>query len=207
MKKLLLLLAVFMLPAWALEDQADRVERARIEAERKQVDAAFQSDERACYSKFAVNDCVKDARARRRAALADLRRQEISLNDALRKRRAAERLRAIEERERQEQPGGVEHRLKAGDAERNRSERAAVKASGRAVEDAGRPAKAAGRQEQVQRRQAEIKEAREQRDKAAAENLKRQEKRQSDAQARKANLEKRLADRKKPEAKPLPPAP
>lgn len=206
MKRLfLLLIAALVLPlAWAQDDSADRIERARIAAERKQVDGKFQVEEKACYGKFAVNDCLNDARSRRRAALADLRRQEISLNDAQRKRRAAERLRAVEERARDQQPGGVENRAKALEAQRSRAERAADKASDRASEELSRPAKAAERQEQVRRRQAEVNEAREQRDKAAAENVKRQEKRLADAQARKANLEKRLAERKKADAKPLP---
>jgi colicin import membrane protein len=208
MKKLLLLLAILVIhPAWSQNDSADDVERARIAAERKQVDAAFQGEEKACYGKFAVNDCLKDARSKRRAALADLRRQEISLNDAQRKRAAAERLRSIEEGAREQKPGGVEHRAKAADAQRSRVERAAEKASDRASSEVSRPAKAVERQEQVRRREAELKEAREQRDKDAAENVKRQEKRLADAQARKANLDKRLADRKKPDAKPLPATP
>jgi colicin import membrane protein len=46
----------------------------------------------ACYQRFAVNDCLLDSRRARREVMADLRRQEVSLNDAQRKRRAAEQL-------------------------------------------------------------------------------------------------------------------
>ena len=56
MKRLLLLLAVIAMPAWAQEDEADRAQRTRIAAERKQVAAAFQGEEKACYGKFAVNE-------------------------------------------------------------------------------------------------------------------------------------------------------
>ena len=72
--------------------------RARISAERKAVEADFGAKERACYQRFAVNDCLQAARNQRREALATLRREEIALNDAERQRKAAERLQALEQR-------------------------------------------------------------------------------------------------------------
>ena len=145
MKRIVLLLALFALaPAWSQEGEAERAQRARISAERSQADAAFLADEKACYGKFAVNDCINDARSRRRAVLADLRRQEISLNDAQRKRRAAEKLRSIEERSREQRQGAVDHRAKAAEGQRDREERAAQRAADRASADIARPGKAAG---------------------------------------------------------------
>ncbi len=79
-------------------------ERSRIAAERQAVEARFKQDEAACYKKFAVNDCVDALRAVRREKLADLRRQEISLNDAERKRKGAEQLRRMEDKEKNEVP-------------------------------------------------------------------------------------------------------
>jgi colicin import membrane protein len=64
-------------------------ELARIQSERKVVEGRAAIDEAGCYQRFAVNDCLHDVRAQRRAALQDLRRQEISINDAERKARGA----------------------------------------------------------------------------------------------------------------------
>ena len=72
-------------------------EHARIRAERQQIEQRFADEEVACFKKFAVNDCRDASRARRRAEMADLRRQEIALNDAERKRKGAEQLQRMEQ--------------------------------------------------------------------------------------------------------------
>lgn len=74
-------------------------ERARIRAARAQQEAHYQSEEAACYARFAVTDCLHEVRARRRAALADMRRQERLLNEIERKRRAQEKMDQIRNRE------------------------------------------------------------------------------------------------------------
>jgi colicin import membrane protein len=71
--------------AWALE-------RERIRQVRLVEQARFATEEAQCYQRFAVNDCLQEVRRARRDVLADLRRQEMSINDAQRKRRAAEQL-------------------------------------------------------------------------------------------------------------------
>ena len=103
MKKLLLWLAAAVVAQAVLaQDQGDAAaQRARIAAERAQVETRFRTDQKDCYGLFAVNDCLNAAKARRREAMADLRRQEISLNDAERKRKGAERQRQIEEHQRE----------------------------------------------------------------------------------------------------------
>jgi hypothetical protein len=70
----------------------DAAERERIRETRNREQALFVAQEAQCYKRFAVNDCLIEVRARKREVLGDLRRQEISLNDTLRKRRAAEQL-------------------------------------------------------------------------------------------------------------------
>ena len=72
--------------------QQDAVERERIRQTRASQQARFIAQEAGCYARFAVNDCLIEVRAHRRELLADLRRQEILLNDAQRKRRGAEQL-------------------------------------------------------------------------------------------------------------------
>ena len=78
--------------------QREAVERERIRQTRAVEQSQFAAQEAQCYTRFAVNDCLAEVRSRRREVLGDLRRQEISLNDAQRKRRAAEQLLRSDER-------------------------------------------------------------------------------------------------------------
>jgi len=71
---------------------AEAFEHERIRQERAAALAEFTARDAQCYQRFAVNDCLADVRKLRRDVLADLRRQELSLNDAQRKRRAADQL-------------------------------------------------------------------------------------------------------------------
>lgn len=92
------LLAAGPARAAATADAAEREERARIAAERARLGAAFDAEEAACRERFLVNACVDDVRARRRAALDPLRRRELDLDDAERRRRADARRTAVRER-------------------------------------------------------------------------------------------------------------
>lgn len=65
---------------------------------RVQTSAQFRLREIACYQRFAVYDCLNDSRRAEREIMDDLRRQEILINDAQRKRRAAEQLLRADER-------------------------------------------------------------------------------------------------------------
>lgn len=73
-------------------------ERSRIDAERRSIATRFAQEELACHQRFAVNDCLNRNLEWQRAALAELRRQEIVLNDSERQRRAAERLERLDEK-------------------------------------------------------------------------------------------------------------
>ncbi|WP_326533964.1 hypothetical protein [Pseudorhodoferax sp.] len=73
-------------------------ERARIAGERSRITERFVQEERACHQRFAVTDCLNRNLEWQRAALADLRRQEILLNDSERQRRAAERMDRLDEK-------------------------------------------------------------------------------------------------------------
>ena len=77
-----------------------KAEHERIRHERDALKAQQVQDEAACYQRFAVEDCLRGVRARARDAEGRLRTQEIMLNDAERKEKAADRLKAIEEKQR-----------------------------------------------------------------------------------------------------------
>ena len=79
----------------ALQRQA---EQQRINAERAALQKNVAQEEAACYQKFVVHSCLADIRAKRRTALADLKRQELLLNDAERKARAEAALQGVEDR-------------------------------------------------------------------------------------------------------------
>ncbi|HXD41284.1 MAG TPA: hypothetical protein VN649_12015 [Ramlibacter sp.] len=222
MKSLFWALVLLSLPAVAQpqDDQSASAQRARIAAERSDAEAAFSAQEKACYGKFAVNDCLKAAKAHRRAVLADLRRQEISVNNAQRKRNAAEHLRAIEERSAPEKlQQDAQRRTNAIETQRDREAAAAQKAaerSSKAQEAAERAARKEGDrsnassgpkasdQDRAQSRQAQAAAARSRRAEEAAQNVKRREQKQLEAEDRQAGVDQRLAERKKPKAQPLP---
>jgi len=73
-------------------------ERLRISSDRARFEATFTLEDTACYKRFLVNKCLDEVKLRRRDALADLRRQEIVLNDEARKVKAAEQLQKIEDK-------------------------------------------------------------------------------------------------------------
>jgi hypothetical protein len=78
-----------------------KAERARIEAARSDANQRFENEEKTCWRRFAVNACVRDARAQRRAVLDRLRQEDLAINQLERKRLADARLRQIG----QKQPG------------------------------------------------------------------------------------------------------
>jgi hypothetical protein len=212
MKKLFVWIAALGLVHGALaqggEDPA--AARERISRQRGEVEAAYKADEKACYQKFAVNDCLNAARSRRREAMADLKRQETSLNDAERKRKGAERQRAIEERaqaqkrvERPEPPAKAAppapHPPAGPTIEEKQAERA------RAQER--NAAEAAARKRDAQARQQEKAAESARRQAEAASNAERRKKEQAEADEHKASVNKRLAERNKPPAQPLPAPP
>ncbi len=100
MKSGLFLVSLSLL-ATALHAQDDAIrnlqmreaeQRAWISNTRAAYDAQFKAQEIACYQRFAVNDCLLDSRRTQREVMADLRRQEILINDTQRKRRGAQQL-------------------------------------------------------------------------------------------------------------------
>ena len=73
-------------------------ERERLAGERRAVDARHAEAVAACRLRFLVSDCVALARSQQRLALDGLRRQQLLLDDARRRERAAERLKLQQNR-------------------------------------------------------------------------------------------------------------
>ena len=192
------------LPAPALEPGNTETERARISAERVSLEAVFLTEDVACYKKFAVNNCLGKVNSRRREALADLRRQEISLNDEERRLKGAEQLRRTEEKSSPErQQEAASSRAKALEDAQSRlerdknkqQERAAAPSKAKANSDAN-AAKLRSSQQKAQ--------ARSDKQAAAAEEAKKFNDRQKESQARKAQHESERLKQVKPPAKSLP---
>jgi colicin import membrane protein len=138
MKHLLACAAVLLLAFPALAQDAG-AERERIRSERTAAELRFAAAQRECRARFAVNDCLEKVRREHAAVDADLRRQELVLNEAERRRRSAERQQAIDERNspasRQQ---AEERRQRALQDRQDRERRAAEKAAGRAADQAAR---------------------------------------------------------------------
>jgi hypothetical protein len=85
-------------------------ESQRIEAERIRQNAAFDAQDAACYQRFSVNACLAKVAAKRRAVLADLKRQEASLHDSERLQKGGEQLRRTEQKavERQQKEAEIQ---------------------------------------------------------------------------------------------------
>lgn len=83
----LLPVAVDALPA----DTDIPAERARVASARAEVEQRFAQQELQCWQRFAVNDCLRDARQQRRRDLAELRRKDLQLNALQRQRDSAAR--------------------------------------------------------------------------------------------------------------------
>ena len=75
-------------------------ERARLADQREAARTRYAQDELACWRRFAVNDCLRQARLRQRAELQAARRDELALDALERDRKTEARLRAIEEKAR-----------------------------------------------------------------------------------------------------------
>lgn len=83
------LFGALSLAAAAVQAQGPADERQRLAAERAAVEARFVEREAGCQQRFAVTDCVNEAKKDRRDAMVPLLRRSAELDDAQRKQRAA----------------------------------------------------------------------------------------------------------------------
>ncbi|MHB1248041.1 MAG: hypothetical protein ACYCZL_01310 [Polaromonas sp.] len=179
-------------------------ERARISTERSRLEAGFLAEDAACYKRFAVNNCLGEVNVRRRQAMADLRRQEILLNDEERKSRGAEQIRKIEEQSSTEKQKEVlDRRAKALQDYQSRLDGAKEKSDQRAVIQSSEKANSEARAERLKGNQ-EKAQARADRQAVAAEEVRKFNERQMRAEERRAKHEADQLKRSKPAAKALP---
>lgn len=201
--------------AWAQvqspQSDAD-AERARIKAQRAEVEGRFAAAQKVCRARFAVTDCVLKAQRVRNDALNDLHRQELVLNDADRRARAAERQREIDERNSPEhQREAEEKRRQALADQKARDERAAEKAADKARSDAEHaarpprvPATPGAGGPQGTARETHPNPPNGPSAEQAAINKQAYEQRLKDAEAHKRDVQQHLAQRAKPAASDLP---
>jgi colicin import membrane protein len=191
--RVVLLLMVFACgSAEALDAAAERVERQRIAAERAEIDKAYAAREAECHQRFVVTSCLDAARRDRREALERLRHQQVLLDEAQRKQRAAQRIDEIRAKVSSDEAKRREAEVRARERDTRLQKQAArVQAAASVPAAPQAPASAAPAKP------------------AKTPNAKRvsdYEKRQAEAKAHRAAVERRNAERaaKGEPAKPLP---
>ena len=179
-------------------------ERARISNERSVLEAGFSREEAACYPQFLVNGCLDEVQVRRRGALADLRRQEIVLNDQERKANGAEQIKKTEDKDLpKKQQQAVDKRAEALKDFDDRMAREQQKNDARASAETNVKSKldaAAMRDKKTQDKQT-IRAAKQV---TAAEEVKKYDQRLEKARERQARIAKEKASQVKQPANPLP---
>ncbi|MEY2618024.1 MAG: hypothetical protein RL522_1026 [Pseudomonadota bacterium] len=171
-----------------------RAEKARIDRERASAKARQVEEEAECRKRFAVTDCLDRTRRKWQPVLADLRRQEIALNDADRKQRGAEQQGQLDEKvSPQAQEEAEQRRAQALADYEARQARAAAKASGPAPGGKPRDPQAGAERSGPAVTSEE-----------AQANAQAHARRVQEAQERKERALKRQAERAKPAASALP---
>jgi len=194
-------------PAAELPTAGRDTEKARIAAERARLEAGFKAEEAACYRRFLVNACLEDIRPRQAVAMAELRRQEISINEAERKAKGADQIQKIEDKnsgERQQQRADQEQKALQETTRRAERNEQRVQSQGKTAEQASANVSAAqARQKNSQTKAGEMRTRQEQ----AAANVQEAKARADKAEKNRADREKRLKEKGPSTGKPLPALP
>ncbi|MBT2334767.1 hypothetical protein J7E49_12735 [Variovorax paradoxus] len=206
------LMTLGSVPLWAQSNATTgnanfEAERSRLAAERTAIEARFDKERAACYQKFAVEDCLRDSRKRRRAETDHIKRQESAINDIERQRRGAAELEKLDQKAAAKRPQDTpEKQDESRQAQKDREQRAADHAAGRAATAA--EADERRRQfEAKQKAQADEKAKAAQRRAEAPAAVERFESKQQQAAEHRASRERQNAERTKPRGAPLPAPP
>lgn len=179
---------------------------AEIERQRSATQAGLAQAEAGCYRRFAVNDCLTDARAEFRPRISALRRQEVAVRDGDRARKEEERLARLEEQRQTALRSEESARQRAaGSAADDRNAEAAQKKQERDAAAPGNAARAASQRAETERRLSENAAQRAQQEAEAPALRQQNEARRQEAEDRRAAQRRREAERQgKPLAAPLP---
>ncbi len=194
--------------AWAQSaqdagQQERAAERSRIAAERQTLEADFRASEAICFRKFFANNCRDQLLPPYRERLADLRRQEILINEVERKISAADQLLKTEEKLNLQRQQQAEQALKVQQDSATQAERAQqreVDEKNTAEQAASNKASMATRLESNQSKAAESVTKRAQ----AAVNVEATRLKQQQAAHNRAEREQRLRENGPPTGKSLP---
>lgn len=194
-------------PAAELPTAGRDTEKAQIAAERARLEAGFKAEEAACYRRFLVNACLEDIRPRQAVAMAELRRQEISINEAERRAKGADQIQKIEDKnsgERQQQRADQEQKALQETTRRVERNEQRLQSQGKTAEQASANVSAA----QVRQKNSQTKagEALTRQEQAAA-NVQEAKARADKAEKTRADREKRLKEKGPSTGKPLPALP
>lgn len=195
--------AVFSQPAEDAGQLERAAERSRITAERQKLEADFKAAEAVCFRQFFANNCRDKLLPPYRQRLADLRRQEILINEVERKISAADQLLKTEEKLKLQQQQQLDQASKVQQDAANQAERARQKEvdQGNSAEQA--EANKADMQTKLENKQSKAVETATKRAQAAA-NVEATLKRQEQAAKSRADREKRLREEGPPTGKSLP---
>ena len=178
-------------------------ERTRITAERQKIESAYIAEQAICFRKFFANACLEKLLPPRSAALADLRRQEILINELERKISAADQLLKNEQRLLLQREKQTEQAIKVQQEADNLIERTKLKEISQrnaAEQAAANKADRDAKQDSSQSQAVELEAKRAQ----AAANVEALRKRQAQAAQRRAEREQRLREDGPPTGKSLP---
>jgi hypothetical protein len=183
--------------------QQRAAERSRITAERERLEADFKAAQAVCFRKFFANNCRDKLLPPYREHLADLRRQEILINEVERKISAADQLLKTEEKLNLQREQQVEQALKVQQDAATQDERAKQREvdQGNAAEQAA--ANKASMGTRLESNQSKAAESVTKRAQAAA-NVEATRLRQQQAAKSRAEREQRSRDDGPPTGKSLP---
>ncbi len=141
LRSALLLSLLACTSARAFDAASESAERERIGVERAAIEKAFATREAECRERFVVTSCLDAARRDRREAIERLLQQQVLLDEAQRKQRAAQRVEEIRAKVSGEESRRREADTRARERERRQIEQAAkVEAAASAASAAPQPA-------------------------------------------------------------------
>jgi colicin import membrane protein len=197
---LILLVASFS----AQSQQSNNAERLRINDERTALEARFNLENAACYKKYLVNRCLDEVKLKHRDALADLRRQEISIADQERKAKGAAQVKKTEDKDSPEkQQQAADKRAESLKDSEARTARDEQKNATRSAADANKNSKLGEAASRAKNAQDKVS-SRAAKQAATGEEVKKYNQRLEKAKERQARLARDKASRTKPPAQSLP---